>query len=85
VGPKIRRGHVCMIGNCKEFFIATADHPEWNVAHTIWGEVDDMQAVDSLLLEPYTNFTHPEFGTVMRMMDKRVPFQISTESHAFTA
>jgi hypothetical protein len=34
-----RRGHVCIIPNCKEFFIATADHPEWGASHTIWGEV----------------------------------------------
>ncbi len=37
--PARRKGNICMIPNCKEFFIATADHPEWGHSHTIWGEV----------------------------------------------
>jgi hypothetical protein len=32
-------GDVCMIPNCREFFIATADHIEWGTAHTVWGQV----------------------------------------------
>ena len=28
-----------MIPNSKDWFISTADHYEWGVAHTVWGEV----------------------------------------------
>ena len=46
-------------------------------------QVDDMAAVDALVAAPYHNFTHPEYGTIMRMLDTESPFEI--RSHALTA
>lgn len=28
-------GHVCIIPDTKDFFIAYGDHPEWGTAHTV--------------------------------------------------
>ena len=46
-------------------------------------QVDDMTTVDALVAAPYHYFTHPEYGTVMRMLDTESPFEI--RSHAITA
>lgn len=71
-----RRGHVCSIPATKEFFIATCDHSEWGTAHTCWGEIDDMTVVDGIIEAPYRNYTHPDYGTLMRMLEREVPFQL---------
>ncbi len=39
-----RKGHVCMIPETKEFFIAAKDHDEWGSAHTVWGMVGESTA-----------------------------------------
>jgi len=75
-----RRGHACMIPGTKEFFISLMDHSEWGTAHTCWGEVDDMTAVDALVNAPYHNFTHPEYGTVMRMLETESPFEVKSRA-----
>lgn len=69
-----------MIPGTKEFFISLSDHSEWGTAHTCWGEVDDMVAVDALVTASYHNVTHPEYGTVMRMLDLESPFVIKGPS-----
>ena len=48
-------------------------------AHTVFAEVDSMTVVDLITAQPYHEFTHPEHGTVMRMMNKEVPFSMDTE------
>ncbi|KAK9829611.1 hypothetical protein WJX72_006871 [[Myrmecia] bisecta] len=72
-----RRGHVCMIPETKEFFIAAKDHTDWGASHSVWGEVQDMAAVTTILNQPFHQITHPQYGTVMRMLDTEVPFRIS--------
>lgn len=38
-------------------------------------QVEDMAVVDRIVVgSPYRNFTHPQFKTVMRMMEKEMPF-----------
>jgi len=43
-------------------------------------QVDGMAAVDALVAAPYHNFTHPEYGTVMRMLDIESPFEIKGQA-----
>ena len=53
------------------------DHPEWGHAHTVFGQVSDMQAVDAILEEEaYHEFTNPDYGTLMRMLDSELPFDV---------
>ena len=66
------------IPGTSEFFIAAHDLPAWKGAHIVWARIapddDASQAVvDAILALPYTNFTHPDYGTVMRMLVERVP------------
>lgn len=39
-------------------------------------KVDDLTAVEKIVAGPYRNYTHPDYGTVMRMLEEEVPFQI---------
>ncbi|DBA91608.1 TPA: hypothetical protein ACH3X1_003216 [Trebouxia sp. C0004] len=71
-----KKGHVCMIPGTKEFFIAANDHDEWGSAHTVWGMVQNMTPVTSLLHKPFHTVTHPTYGTVMRLMNTDVSFVI---------
>jgi hypothetical protein len=59
-----------MIPNTNDFFISLGDHSDWGTAHTVWGEIvpEGWQATDLIAAQDYKLFTHPEFGTVMRMM-----------------
>ncbi|CAL8468913.1 g8454 [Coccomyxa elongata] len=87
-GTIAKRGHVCMIPRTKEFFISLKDHDDWGVAHTVWGEVDaeDMRGtVATFLRLPVHEVKHPEFGTIMRMLDSEEPFSISLASDAAEA
>ena len=72
-----RRGHACTIPGTADFFIAAVDHLEWGHAHTVFGHVSDMQVVDAILeMEPYHEFTNPDYGTLMRMLDSELPFDV---------
>eukprot|EP00884_Botryococcus_braunii_P013541 jgi/Botrbrau1/22188/Bobra.168_1s0020.1 len=75
-----RRGHVCMIPNTKEFFISLMDHTEWGTAHSVWGEVEDLGVAEEIISQPYHNFTHPTYGTVMRMMEDPANFSVEVGS-----
>lgn len=55
--PVVQRGDVCLIGGGPDFFIALADHPEWGNGHTVWGHVEDMEAVDAIARLPVTAAT----------------------------
>mmetsp|Transcript_64757 Transcript_64757/g.204469 ORF Transcript_64757/g.204469 Transcript_64757/m.204469 type:complete len:155 (+) Transcript_64757:636-1100(+) len=55
--PPVRRGSVAWAGGAAgpDFFIATADHPEWGTGHTVWGEVADeesMALVEAVTAQP---------------------------------
>mmetsp|Transcript_15164 Transcript_15164/g.20926 ORF Transcript_15164/g.20926 Transcript_15164/m.20926 type:complete len:271 (-) Transcript_15164:57-869(-) len=50
--PIASRGMVCLIGNGPDFFISLNTHTEWGHAHTIWGEVQDMEVVDAIVSQP---------------------------------
>ena len=65
-----------MIPTTQEFYISVINHSEWGEAHTVWGEVTDFAAVDAMLELPYKELTHPEYGTVMRMMAEPVAFDL---------
>eukprot|EP01025_Chloroclados_australasicus_P033644 TRINITY_DN3435_c1_g1_i1.p2 TRINITY_DN3435_c1_g1~~TRINITY_DN3435_c1_g1_i1.p2 ORF type:complete len:198 (+),score=3.08 TRINITY_DN3435_c1_g1_i1:80-673(+) len=71
----IRRGDVCMITGTQEFYIATMQHEDWSSAHTVWGRVRNMEAVDKIIRLPYSNYKHPQYGTVMRMLKHDVYFE----------
>ncbi|KXZ42740.1 hypothetical protein GPECTOR_121g441 [Gonium pectorale] len=74
---EMRRGHVAMITNTKEFFVSAMGHPGWGSTMTVWGELADaasMAVVEALLALPYHDVKHPTYGTVMRMLDERVSF-----------
>ncbi|GFR44364.1 hypothetical protein Agub_g5585, partial [Astrephomene gubernaculifera] len=72
----VKKGHVCMIPGCKEFFIATADHPEWGASHTIWGEVEDLSAEPSYPFEPFHSITNKDNITT-RWLDNTYTFDLS--------
>lgn len=69
-----------MITGTPEFYIAVMDHIDWGTAHTVWGKLLNWEPVNKILALPYKNFTHPEFGTVMRMMTDKVPFSPQFEA-----
>lgn len=73
---KPTRGAVASIAGA-DFYISLMDHSDWRSAHTVWGRVykEDMANVDNIVSKvPYSNFTHPQHGTVMRLMKKDVIF-----------
>lgn len=39
-----RAGHVCIIPETRDFFIAYGAHPEWGTAHTVWGQLEEWYA-----------------------------------------
>jgi hypothetical protein len=63
-----------MIHPTRDFYIALAPHKEWSTAHTAWGLVEDMSAVEAIVRTPYHEHKHEKYGTVMRMLDDPVPF-----------
>lgn len=71
-----RRGHVATIHPEKDFYIALSDHRDWSDAHTAWGFIDDLSVADELVRMPFTESTHKESGTVMRMLHDPVPFTV---------
>lgn len=76
---EVKMGHVCFIPETKDFFVAYADHPEWETSHTVWGVVDEWFATDLMISQQYKEVTHPEYGTVMRMLKVEVPVKVTVE------
>eukprot|EP00887_Chlorella_sp_A99_P003456 scaffold7.g3456.t1 len=76
---EVSTGHVAFIPNTKEWFVAYGEHPEWGKSHVVVGQVNDWFAVDLLIQQRYKKFTHPEHGTVMRLLLNEVPFRISVK------
>eukprot|EP00201_Polytomella_parva_P019288 CAMPEP_0175056702 /NCGR_PEP_ID=MMETSP0052_2-20121109/10830_1 /TAXON_ID=51329 ORGANISM="Polytomella parva, Strain SAG 63-3" /NCGR_SAMPLE_ID=MMETSP0052_2 /ASSEMBLY_ACC=CAM_ASM_000194 /LENGTH=136 /DNA_ID=CAMNT_0016321783 /DNA_START=263 /DNA_END=673 /DNA_ORIENTATION=- len=70
----VQQGDIAFIPDCREFFIATADHSEWGVSHIVFGHVDDVSAELNHPYEPYTNMTNAGFTT--RWLVTKFPFRI---------
>ena len=54
--PPLARGHVAWAGEegGPDFFICTAEHPEWGLGHSVFAEVlpTDMRIVDAVVTHP---------------------------------
>lgn len=56
--------------------------PEQMYSQTlVFLQVQNMSVVDALLRRPFHTFTHPKYGTIMRMMDHEEGFDVSFEEH----
>ena len=84
-GRKIRRGDVCHIGGTSDLFISLArgrEHDGWETAMTIVGQVPEPALTElvekKILALPKHNFTHPEYGTVMSMLDAELPCKLTS-------
>ena len=84
---KITRGSVCLIGSANDLFISLAkgaEHDGWEQSMTVLGRVPDAE-LDSLvegaiMALPKHDFKHPQYGTVMSMLDKGLPLKLSVPS-----
>eukprot|EP00873_Tetraselmis_striata_P035321 jgi/Tetstr1/455585/TSEL_042397.t1 len=74
----VRRGHVALLPNTREFIIALRDHPEFGLAHTVFGEIDaqSQAVVDAIAGQPGKEFSHPVYGNPMRILQDDVPFTV---------
>lgn len=71
----IIEGSANVAAGTQDFFIAASNHSDWGTSHLVWGEVDSMKpVVNNILSHNFTEFKHPEFGTIMRMLVTPVPF-----------
>ena len=82
-GTKIRRGDVCHIGGTSDLFVSLArgaEHDGWEQSMTIIGRVEEPQLTDlvegAILALPKHDFKHPQYGTVMSMLDKERPCRL---------
>jgi cyclophilin family peptidyl-prolyl cis-trans isomerase len=80
--PIIERGMVAWAGGQggPHFFIALAQHPEWEHGHTVWGRVseDDMPKLDALLQLPLET-TKPKSPPVVTNFVDPIPFTVTIE------
>eukprot|EP00240_Pyramimonas_obovata_P012700 CAMPEP_0118945668 /NCGR_PEP_ID=MMETSP1169-20130426/42729_1 /TAXON_ID=36882 /ORGANISM="Pyramimonas obovata, Strain CCMP722" /LENGTH=229 /DNA_ID=CAMNT_0006891437 /DNA_START=395 /DNA_END=1079 /DNA_ORIENTATION=+ len=76
-GVSVDRGAVCLIPGTTDFFISVMDHPEWTDSFIVWGRVEDMTVVDAITRLPFTEYRHPKYRTLMRMLAKELPFSLS--------
>ena len=77
----IMRGSVCLIGGTSDVFISLAAHPGWEASMTVVGRVSEAQLeqqIGQILRLPRHNFTHPTYGTVMSMLDKKLPMRLAS-------
>ena len=80
---KITRGCVCHIGGTSDFFISLArnhEHEGWEASMTIVGTVPEPMLTElveqAIMALPKYDFVHPEFGTVMSMLDPELPVRL---------
>ena len=77
--PIIERGMVAWAGGKggPHFFIALAQHPEWEHGHTVFAKVfdDDMAKVDALLSRPLVN-TKPKRPPIVSNFVDPIPLRI---------
>uniref|UniRef100_A0A7S0RB62 Peptidylprolyl isomerase n=1 Tax=Chlamydomonas leiostraca TaxID=1034604 RepID=A0A7S0RB62_9CHLO len=81
--PVVKKGDVCIIPNCSEFFIAKADHDEWGTAHSVWGKVEDDESwatIAAIPMEPFTTLTDSgNITTRWLTPDAHIPFKLTLE------
>lgn len=65
-----------MIPGTADFFIALSDHAEWGNGHTVFAQLADWLATDLIAAQDYDEIKHEQYGTIMRMMKKVVPFTV---------
>lgn len=77
---RIYRGAVCLIGGSSDVFISLARHGEhesWSSSMTVVGHVPEdalrSQLEGRVLALPIHTVKHPQFGTVMSMLDRDLP------------
>lgn len=73
---RCRRGHIASIHPERDFYIALAPHADWSNAHTAWGFIEDLSAVEAVVAHAFTEMKHAVHGTVMRMLVEPVPFTV---------
>ena len=76
---ELRAGHVAFIPGTSDFFIALRDHSEWGTAHTVVAEIEDFVSTDLIAIQWVHEVKHEQYGTVMRMMDTPVTFDITDD------
>ncbi|GMH42881.1 hypothetical protein BSKO_10800 [Bryopsis sp. KO-2023] len=75
-GHNVRKTAALITGTT-EFFISLTDHSDWDGSFNVFGEVADdggMEVLEKISHLPIKNFTHPDYGTVMRMLIEEVHF-----------
>ena len=79
----IARGDVCLIGGASDVFVSLArrgEHAGWEGSMTVLGRVAEpaLEAIveGRILAMPIHDFTHPNYGTVMSMLDEPLPCQL---------
>jgi cyclophilin family peptidyl-prolyl cis-trans isomerase len=79
IATRAKRAYACLIGQGADFFIATRDHDEWGLGHTVFGVVDaaGMAVVDAITqnehnLYPVTRATWGQ--TNVTTLVERLPF-----------
>jgi hypothetical protein len=78
------RGTVGYVPGGNNVLIATKPHPEWDDGFVAFGEVfqEDLFLVDEISELPTEPFTHPEYGTVMAMLTRKVRFALDRNEDA---
>ena len=74
-----------MIGGASDIFISLAkgdEHAGWEVSMTVLGDVPEPQLTElveqAILSRPYHDFKHPQYGTVMSMLDSELPCRLAS-------
>ena len=60
-----RAGHVAMIPDTSDFFIALEGHPEWDTSHTVFAEIEDFVSTDLIAIQPYHEVKHEKYGRLI--------------------
>lgn len=78
--PRVRKGHVCLVGDGPDFFISLADHSDWGHAHTVFGEVlaEDLQSVVPKLISLPTQ---EEVWNGVKVLALKEPVSFSLKRH----
>ena len=79
----LARGSVCLIGSASDLFISLAkngEHAGWETGMTVLGSVPEpalTELVEGKILSlPKHDFKHPQYGTVMSMLNTELPCKL---------
>lgn len=76
---QVKKWTVALIAGTSEFFFSLGDHPDWDGAFSIWGEVLDeksQKVLEKIVGLPTKQEKHPT-GTVLRILVEGVKFSFS--------